>query len=678
MKKLYSFLALALALVLFTTPVYADTVSLNFESPTYSLGNINSQDGWIKTGSFDVNVVTNSYGYASFDGQSLRMSDAITSGSFGDQAFAKPLVDAAGEADSTVGAFSPGVLQRHFEMQFDIASVLQSQQSGMHVSVSPDRGDGSRLSYLRFEDSANGINVFFDDVQGVANPANFVETQIATDLTRSQPHTIKLTLDALDGPSNDVVKVWIDGNLVHTGTSWENYYRYDGESAAEQSPRIIKTVLFRLSGTANTANADNGFLVDNLSIFSGPIPTPEPTTATVHIFKYIDGIQATSETASGVSFPMFTSTYNAPFTLGPAGWTTGDDAYEASTSPMSIGSAYSAQETLTTSLVGATCDGTHQYALLGYSTGDNLIEAQQSEPSLAIPSFTNLTGDKYVIVHNHLCPAVQTIKVHILKYLDGVMADPSSSSGYLFPMTATWQTSNLNGGAQASGNYVLGNNHGGATNLYGADTASMNVPASYSTYEVTDATSQVVSSLQFCAPGKYLLNGYRVSDTSFSSAQSQALSTIAPTFTGLTSDRYIIVDNSLCPTNGTISGMKFNDLNRNGKKDLAEPGLSGWTIRLKKGNSTLTAITASDGTYSFPNLLPGTYKIRETHQKGWKRISKNPKPIVISSGSLVTNVNFGNAQKRREEKEDDDRDDDRDEQSGNFYSQRGKNNYQRD
>jgi hypothetical protein len=45
-------------------------------------------------------------------------------------------------------------------------------------------------------------------------------------------------MDVIDGPSNDVVKVYIDGALVHTGTSWENYYRYDSEASAEQSPRI--------------------------------------------------------------------------------------------------------------------------------------------------------------------------------------------------------------------------------------------------------------------------------------------------------------------------------------------------------------------------------------------------------------------------------------------------------
>ncbi len=261
--------------------VRADSVTTSFDS--LAVGNINGQDGWSMTGAYDVEVVTNTYGYASFGTQSLRLSNAVTSGSFGDQTFAKPLVNAVGEISATAGSFTVGTRQTHFEMQFDIASTQSTQQSGMMLSVSPDRGDGSRMSYLRFEDAPNGINVFFDDVQQPtpctpAGCANFVETQIVTETSRSVPHTIKLTMDTLDGPSNDVVKVYIDGTLVHTGTSWEDYYRYDPEAAGEQSPRIVKTVLFRLGGTAVPANLGKGFLVDNFSTSSSSFTLSAGTT----------------------------------------------------------------------------------------------------------------------------------------------------------------------------------------------------------------------------------------------------------------------------------------------------------------------------------------------------------------------------------------------------------------
>ena len=285
MKKFLIGVSSALVgLALFAGPVFADSVSVDFENPAYVPGSINGQDGWTSLGSvgsgcavYDHAVASQS-AYHEFGSQSLRISDAATSGCFGDQTFAKPLTDAVGEADSTDGTFSRGTLQRHFETQFSLGSVLPNLfQPGMHVSVSPDRGDGSRMSYLRFEDNVTGIDVFFDDVQGTTNPANFVETQIAAGLNRTTPHVFKLTMDLVDGPSNDVVKVYLDGALVHSGTTWENYYRYDSEASAEQSPRIVKTVIFRTSDLANTANAGKEFLFDSFSLLSGPVLIGPPT-----------------------------------------------------------------------------------------------------------------------------------------------------------------------------------------------------------------------------------------------------------------------------------------------------------------------------------------------------------------------------------------------------------------
>jgi hypothetical protein len=256
-------------------PAFADTVPVNFEPPTYTTGSISGQDGWGNAinPSYDQGVVSNIFGYPSFGSQSFRISDAVTSGSFGDWVFVKPLTNSVGEADATSGTFSVGTKQPHFEMQFDIASTQSTEQPGLHVSVSPDRGDGSRMSYLRFDDKSDGIHVMFDDVTDpgpIGTVANFNETDIAT-IDRN-PHTIKLTMDTLDGPGNDIVKVYIDGVLVHTGTSWEDYYRFDPEAASEQSPRIVKTMIIQARGTADPANEGKGFLFDNISLVSSPIP----------------------------------------------------------------------------------------------------------------------------------------------------------------------------------------------------------------------------------------------------------------------------------------------------------------------------------------------------------------------------------------------------------------------
>src|SRR5439155_27360964 len=49
---------------------------------------------------------------------------------------------------------------------------------------------------------------------------------------------------------------------------------------------------------------------------------------------------------------------------------------------------------------------------------------------------------------------------------------------------------------------------------------------------------------------------------------------------------------------GTTSGVKFNDLNANGVKDVGEPGLAGWTISAYtdgNGDGTLSATEAEIG-----------------------------------------------------------------------------------
>src|SRR5262249_14854336 len=80
--------------------VSADNSSVNFENLPYVTGNINGQQGWSKTGPYDVAVVPNIYGYTSFGAQSLRLSNSVTSGSFGDQTFAPKLAEPSGEADA--------------------------------------------------------------------------------------------------------------------------------------------------------------------------------------------------------------------------------------------------------------------------------------------------------------------------------------------------------------------------------------------------------------------------------------------------------------------------------------------------------------------------------------------------------------------------------------------------
>jgi hypothetical protein len=249
----------------------ADAVGpITFEPPTYTVGNIDGQNGWMKTGPYDVAVASiSSFPAASgygFDSQALRFSDAVTSGSFGDQTFSPALASAAGE----------GASKSHFDASFSIGTTLAAEQVGLHMSVSPDSGDGSRMSYLRFEDHSDGVHVFFDDVTNpgpLPSASNFSDTDIAT-LGRTTAHSIRFAIDFKAGQGNDVVKIYVDGALKITGATWENYYRYDAEQTGNGNlVPAVKKLLFRESGVATPANLGFGFLVDGLSLSSSLVPT---------------------------------------------------------------------------------------------------------------------------------------------------------------------------------------------------------------------------------------------------------------------------------------------------------------------------------------------------------------------------------------------------------------------
>jgi hypothetical protein len=252
MKRLMFCAALVVASIGLAGSASADSQGpITFES--YSTGNIDGQQGWSKTGGYDVAVVNvadfpaaSSYG---FGVKALRSSDSVTSGSFGDQTFSPGVSQSAGESGLS-----------HFTATFKIGTTSATLQSGLHMSVSPDDGNGGRMSYLRFDDRSDGVHVLFDD-------ATFIDADIAT-LSQGSAHTVTFDIGFRTNAA-DVVNIYIDGALKKSGTTWENYYRNDPEQAGNGNvvPSTSK-LLFRESGTANTGNAGNGFLIDGVSLTS--------------------------------------------------------------------------------------------------------------------------------------------------------------------------------------------------------------------------------------------------------------------------------------------------------------------------------------------------------------------------------------------------------------------------
>lgn len=103
---------------------------------------------------------------------------------------------------------------------------------------------------------------------------------------------------------------------------------------------------------------------------------------------------------------------------------------------------------------------------------------------------------------------------------------------------------------------------------------------------------------------------------------------------------------------GSISGTKFNDVNGNGRKDVSEAGISGWTIYLDNNNNQqldpgeASTITDASGRYVLSYLTPRTYIVREVQSFGW--LQTRPRlgyyRVSVRAGSSVTGKDFGNIQ----------------------------------
>jgi len=277
------YIALATALVLslaFAAAASADSTTTDFE--TMSPTSVSGQEGWspFVNSAYDQGVVAPGIN----SGQALRVSSRTTSGSFGDWIFSRPVEPAAENLPNKVfkAEFTFKALGES-PVDFRHPSGVDPGSSWSHLSISPDNGQGARMSYVRIEDTRAGVLVFFDDVPNRYG-GQFDERHIAT-LDRSTAHTIRFEMSLVPGEDNDVVRVYVDNQLAACGSSWENYYRYDDEQSPVNEIAPIDRLIIQARGASTDLTgvdpADRGFLIDNVSTTtaasSGPEACPLPT-----------------------------------------------------------------------------------------------------------------------------------------------------------------------------------------------------------------------------------------------------------------------------------------------------------------------------------------------------------------------------------------------------------------
>ncbi|TAK60523.1 MAG: hypothetical protein EPO24_06620 [Bacteroidetes bacterium] len=95
---------------------------------------------------------------------------------------------------------------------------------------------------------------------------------------------------------------------------------------------------------------------------------------------------------------------------------------------------------------------------------------------------------------------------------------------------------------------------------------------------------------------------------------------------------------------GSIQGIVFEDVNSNTVQDSGDAGISGWAMKLN-GTVEATAITDSNGFYTFTNLTAGTYTVSETLMNSWLQTlppDNGSYSVTIRSSLDTTGLDFGN------------------------------------
>lgn len=104
---------------------------------------------------------------------------------------------------------------------------------------------------------------------------------------------------------------------------------------------------------------------------------------------------------------------------------------------------------------------------------------------------------------------------------------------------------------------------------------------------------------------------------------------------------------------GTITGIKFNDIDADGVRDMGEPGIGGVTIFLDaNANGSLdagevTAASDANGNFTFTGVAAGSINVREVTPAGWTQVlpgaSANfQSTVAVTPGGTFNNINFGN------------------------------------
>ena len=234
----------------------ASCSSETFTSDSYVTGTIRNQNQWAvdQSAGFDEAIVHNASVACRGTGV-WKINSSVTSGAFSNQPASPDFTKQNGESSvrSSGGTDSMSV-------SFYIRSISTvADGSSFTVNLSPTAMD--RATYVRFDnrkDSDGGLKIIVID----GNFAN--QYDIKQNLVRGQWYRVEIVFNAVDGVSNDVMKTYVNGVLVGTSTSLEDYYH-----SVPQAVPSFSRVMFRIAIAAASLDASftspQGFYIDDFT-----------------------------------------------------------------------------------------------------------------------------------------------------------------------------------------------------------------------------------------------------------------------------------------------------------------------------------------------------------------------------------------------------------------------------
>jgi hypothetical protein len=342
---------------------------------------------------------------------------------------------------------------------------------------------------------------------------NYQGTDYLHDMTLTQDSSGNLTGSG-GSPAGANTSTWVinSGEVFGDGINFTANYTSPAEAVTPQAVLTLAGSMTpdgKISGTWSD-NYAGGSRQGTFTTTSGAATNTASNTSKVTILKYVDGAMATATSANNTDFQMSSNyTINGTpgtgtYALSETGYNGDTTPYQAITTALPNGSTYSTSETMN-DITGANCAAGKPYALTGYAYGNTLAEARAATPTLVAPTFTNIQGNKYLIILNDDCSTTNvggeiqghvvhgngTLEVTSIDMVDSnAIANNTYEDGwkYVFNITvpsnetdvslkfADWTRTGGSGTIPAGSNMRISspqaNNNGATVNITGANTYS--------------------------------------------------------------------------------------------------------------------------------------------------------------------------------------------------------------